>query len=509
MWEELQELIQIAKRESAKSIAGVAVIIGLAFLLYQNGSDEDPENPDLAFESQEFERTKPKINTDDLEKVVINDLAQDPEFQDLVEIEEKESLKSDTLASLEATNGAINSARSPSSLSDSFENTTEDFRNQSDDNNKRDFDDNLTDKTSDADEVSEPDSDDKKDDNTSEDNELADSDEDEQEAADSPYPDFVVGNGGNNNGNDDQDDESDEEEDTNNNSGDTGDSVLVDNSDPPSTPACVPSKLVFPDKGPGTYSVNPLVSLYSPDSKDIRYCITTLPGSCNPEPSLDGLVYNTGGFNVGATTGIYIVSFLANDDPCAKKYRYSYVVDNTYPDIEVSLGTQFLQTTERVNYTMDSVHSGNSNFYFWFLKVGGEAEFSSCNQLATDFDITNFGMDFLGDTNPKDLNSITTPLTLDYYAGKKLAYGKEGNQFVSFIQDQTTGNPATYKYGCQMNQVFVYDFPHFEFKSNSQATINGSGEVEFSGSFQPYGPGRFPASAPDIILESGIDNIIN
>lgn len=485
MREELSEIVGIAKREGVKSIVVTAAIIALAVMSYKHFSGDEvseevsetttstnPSRKIASISDQTFKRKVPSIEIPKIEKKE----EKEEDAEDFFDPEEARLNRAD-----KEEESSLN-ARSTSPLT--TEESAEVFKEEYVEDSNQDFSD---DSVSSSDDTSDP----------------------------------VVETGGgtgagcvgsscpetceiNNSCGDDDEDEQEEEV---SDGGGLPSDPIEDNS-----VACTPSMIVFPDHGPGTYSANPTVSLSSPDSKDIYYCITSIPGSCNPEPSIDGLPYSSS-FDIGTSDGNYILSFLANEDDCAKRYTYSYEVDSTKPDVQVSFTAgQYLQTNERIEYAMNSSQSGSTSHYFWLLKLGGATEFSDCKTMAESFSLGSFGLDLmLSDSSPDetDLNSITIPYNLEYSTKSLLSYGKTGSQLVSIVSDRSSGSPSSYQYGCQMNQVFLMDFPAFDFKATYSHDINVNGELEFSGNFNSYDAGRYPASGNESYLEIGFENIVN
>lgn len=182
----------------------------------------------------------------------------------------------------------------------------------------------------------------------------------------------------------------------------------------------------------------------------------------------------------------------------------TYLVDQTLPNMSSVVDIQYIQTTQESSIAINSTDFGKSGFDYGLYNLTSDPSAINCKQIEEGFAHASYGVDFNSDSSPDfyDLSSvfstIATPLKPDI-----MQYGSIGNYFVSILSNRNSLDEA--KRNCVTHKVILQDFDYLadSQSSTSVPVINGSGNIEFSGSFNSYGIFREPAAIGDNTITSG------
>ncbi len=272
----------------------------------------------------------------------------------------------------------------------------------------------------------------------------------------------------------------------------------------PTNPTADVAPVVTADLGAGNYSENPSVTLSSNIGGEIYYCVAE--GSCcEPNPSSGGTLYNAA-IDIGTGDGNFCLSFvgIGQSGILGEQVTQSYIVDQTLPDMSSIVDVQYIQTTGESSIAINSSKFGSTGYDYGLYNLSADPSALNCKQVEENFAHATYGVDFDGNSSPDlyDLSSIFTTITSPLRPGI-MNYGAGGNYFVSILSNRNFAGEA--KRNCVTHKVVLEDFDYLASTqtSTSAPIVNGSGHMEYSGTFNSYGIFREPAAIGDASITSG------
>lgn len=217
----------------------------------------------------------------------------------------------------------------------------------------------------------------------------------------------------------------------------------------------------------------------------IKYCLST-GACCDPETA--GTVYTTQ-VVVGPQDGNYCLSYIGDSATGGSSvvYEQSYIIDSTFPNLNVSHEKTFYQTTELIGRSfISSTDFGKANFSIGQINLKshdpgpGDLNYN-CDEIIANYVTlpSPFPLEVLTlfDVSLAPLGSqVEIPLRLD-----QLDYGD--NFITSYIENNSFVVPL---YSCSTTKVNLDDFEYFQ-ADVSQSEPGDNSVREFEGEFSSYG----------------------
>lgn len=230
---------------------------------------------------------------------------------------------------------------------------------------------------------------------------------------------------------------------------------------------------------------NPIqVGLSCSTASDIKYCLQE--GSCC-DPEVAGTTYSAP-LVIGAESGNFCLSFYGEttSSKVSSVTQQSYIISNTYPDLQISFPKIFYQTTQLAGFNLlKSNDFSKSNYFIGEINLkshdpGPSGLDMDCQEIVETY------VSFPAPTpvevfTPLDMaliafgNQLNVPLALS-----KLAYGE--NFITSYVVNDNFAAPL---YSCSTNKVTLNDFEFFAPEATHGEIGTNTGR-EFSASFVAY-----------------------